>query len=159
MGQSIPHEMYAAALPGGGQRLRGGDLLGAVLGKLEVKRPGLAPLAGKSTLNRLEHAPVGEHRYRRIGHDPAAIENLFVDLFLDSHARAPKHIVLDLDATDDPLHGHQEGRFFHGYYDGYFFWPMRASSCQPLSALPAISARRAGKFFFKMDQATDALRF
>lgn len=82
------------------------------------------PLAGKSTLNRLEHAPEGAPtRYRRIGHDAGAIEDLFVDLFLDAHARAPDRIVLDLDATDDPLHGDQEGRFFHGYYDCYCYLP------------------------------------
>ena len=56
-------------------------------------------------------------RYHQINHDGAAIERLFVDLFLDAHRRAPEQIVLDLDATDDPVHGHQEGRFFHGYYD------------------------------------------
>ena len=73
-------------------------------------------LAGKSTLNRLEHAPTGEpSRYHRIGHDGRAIEDLFVDLFVGAHDKAPERIVLDLDATDDPLHGHQEGRFFHGY--------------------------------------------
>lgn len=104
--------------------LRRDPVLGAVLGRLEARRPGCAPLAGKSTLNRLEHAPDGAHRYRRIGHDAAAIENLFVDLFLDAHERAPQRIVLDLDATDDPIHGHQEGRFFHGYYDCYCYLPL-----------------------------------
>ena len=83
-----------------------------------------APLAGKSTLNRLEHAPAGAHRYRRIGHEPEAIETLFVDLFLDAHGQAPERLILDLDATDDPLHGHQEGRFFHGYYDCYCYLPL-----------------------------------
>ena len=63
-------------------------------------------------------------RYHKISHDKAAIEALFVDLFLEAHARPPKEIVLDLDATDDPLHGHQEGRFFHGYYDGYCYLPL-----------------------------------
>jgi hypothetical protein len=63
-----------------------------------------APLAGKSTLNRLEHAPAGKpSRYHRIGHDGAAIEALFVDLFLDAHRSAPRQIILDLDATDIPL--------------------------------------------------------
>jgi len=83
------------------------------------------PLAGKSTLNRLEHAPEGgPGRYRKIGHDAGAIEHLFVDLFLEAHERAPKRIILDLDATDDPLHGDQEGRFFHGYYDCYCYLPL-----------------------------------
>ena len=53
-----------------------------------------------------------------------AIEQLFVDLFLEAHTRPPERIILDLDATDDPLHGHQEGRFFHGYYDCYCYLPL-----------------------------------
>jgi hypothetical protein len=83
-------------------------------------------LAGKSTLNRLEHAPAGEPgRYHRIGHDAAAIEALLVDLFLEAHRKGPpRQIILDLDATDVPLHGHQEGRFFHGYYDAYCYLPL-----------------------------------
>ena len=97
-----------------------------LLGKLE--RDGEAPglLAGKSTLNRLEHAPgAGKApRYHKIGHDGAAIEKLFVGLFLDAHQTAPRQIVLDLDATDDPLHGDQEGRFFHGDYDCYCYLPL-----------------------------------
>jgi hypothetical protein len=73
----------------------------------------------------LEHAPEGEpSRYHKIGHDGAAIEDLFVELFLDAHAKPPKRIILDLDATDDPIHGHQEGRFFHGYYDCYCYLPL-----------------------------------
>jgi Transposase DDE domain group 1 len=60
-------------------------------------------------------------RYHRTGHDRPAIEKLFVDVFLDPHQKAPRQIVLDLDATDDPLHGDQEGRFFHGYYDCYCY--------------------------------------
>jgi hypothetical protein len=99
-------------------------VLGPVLGRLEARRSRCAPLAGKSTLNRLEHAPVDDHRYRKIAHDPDAIEHLFVDLFLDSHAKPPARITLDLDATDDPIHGRQEGRFFHGYYDGYCYLPL-----------------------------------
>ena len=65
--------------------LRHDPVLGVVLGHLETRRTGCTPLAGKSTLNRLEHAPSGAHRYRRIGHDAIAIEALFVDLFLDAH--------------------------------------------------------------------------
>jgi hypothetical protein len=104
--------------------LRHDPVLATLVGKLEAKRADCAPLAGKSTLNRLEHAPAGPDRYRRIGHDPAAIEGLFVDLFLDAHAKAPARITLDLDATDDPIHGRQEGRFFHGYYDAYCYLPL-----------------------------------
>src|SRR5699024_5182012 len=104
--------------------LRHDPVLGTVLGRLAARRRGRASLAGKSTLNRLEHAPDGAHRYRRITHDPAALEALFVALFLDAHARPPARITLDLDATDDPIHGRQEGRFFHGYYDGYCYLPL-----------------------------------
>jgi hypothetical protein len=105
--------------------LRFDPVLGALSGRLEARHRRCAPLAGKSTLNRLEHAPEGAPgRYHKIGHAGAAIEKLFVDLFIEAHRRPPKRIVLDLDATDDPIHGHQEGRFFHGYYDGYCYLPL-----------------------------------
>jgi hypothetical protein len=105
-------------------QLRFDPVLATLSGKLEAKRKGCAPLAGKSTLNRLEHAPAEPSRYHKVGHDGAAIERLFVDLFLEAHTTPPKEIILDLDATDDPLHGHQEGRFFHGYYDCYCYLPL-----------------------------------
>jgi len=105
-------------------QLRHDPVLAALAGKLTARRKDCAPLAGKSTLNRLEHAPLGPSRYHKIGHDGAAIERLFVDLFLEAHKTPPKEIILDLDATDDPLHGHQEGRFFHGYYDCYCYLPL-----------------------------------
>src|ERR671910_1363612 len=96
--------------------LRHDPVLALLADRLEPKRSDCAPLAGKSTLNRLEHAPLRRgDRYHKIGHDPAALATLFVDLFLEARRRPPKQIVLDLDATDDPLHGQQEGRFFHGY--------------------------------------------
>jgi hypothetical protein len=106
--------------------LRRDPVLGVLLGKLERDGDAPSPLAGKSTLNRLEHAPgAGKTpRYHKINHDGAAIERLFVELFLDADPKAPRQIVLDLDATDDPLHGHQEGRFFHGYYDSYCYLPL-----------------------------------
>ena len=105
--------------------LRFDPVLAALSGKLEARRADCAPLAGKSTLNRLEHAPNGAAtRYHKIGHDGEAIERMFVDLFLEAHSGSPRQIVLDLDATDDPLHGHQEGRFFHGYYDCYCYLPL-----------------------------------
>lgn len=105
--------------------LRHDPVLAALSGKLEAKRSDCAPLAGKSTLNRLEHAPNGTAtRYHKIGHDRRAIERLFVEVFLEAHAAPPREIVLDLDATDDPLHGHQEGQFFHGYYDCYCYLPL-----------------------------------
>ena len=105
--------------------LRHDPVLGALSGCLEARHRRCAALPGKSTLNRLEHAPeAGPGRYHKIGHDGAAIEALFVDLFLEAHKTPPKRIVLDLDATDDPVHGHQEGRFFHGYYDCYCYLPL-----------------------------------
>jgi Transposase DDE domain group 1 len=105
-------------------QLRHDPVLAALAGKLTARRKNCAPLAGKSTLNRLEHAARGPSRYHKIGHDGAAIEGLFVALFLEAHKTAPHQIILDLDATDDPLHGHQEGRFFHGYYDCYCYLPL-----------------------------------
>ena len=104
--------------------LRHDPVLAVLVGKLEAKRSDCAALAGKSTLNRLELSRPEPTRSHKISHDPAAIEALFVDLFLEAHKRAPKQIILDLDATDDPLHGHQEGRFFHGYYDCYCYLPL-----------------------------------
>jgi hypothetical protein len=85
------------------------------------------PLAGSSTLNRLElstpdAAPTD--RYKKIAADPAALDRLLVDVFLESQCKPPREIWLDLDATDDPLHGHQEGRFFHGYYRCYCYLPL-----------------------------------
>jgi hypothetical protein len=104
--------------------LRHDPIMAVLAGKLEAKRPGCAPVAGKSTLNRLELSRPIPTRYHKISHDPDAIEGLLVDLFLEAHRAAPGQIILDLDATDDPLHGHQEGRFFHGYYDGYCYLPL-----------------------------------
>jgi hypothetical protein len=104
--------------------LRHDPVMAVLAGKLEAKRSDCAPLAGKSTLNRLELGRSEPTRYHKISHDPAAIERLFVDVFLEAHRRAPEQITLDLDATDDPLHGHQEGRFFHGYYNCYCYLPL-----------------------------------
>ncbi len=81
-------------------------------------------LAGRSTLNRLERTGTAPSRYHKLVYDRTAIEDGFVDHFLDAHARPPSRIVLDLDATDDPLHGEQEGRFFHGYYRHYCYLPL-----------------------------------
>jgi hypothetical protein len=104
--------------------LRHDPVMAVLAGKLEAGRSDCAPLAGKSTLNRLELSRAEPTRYARIAADTDAIEALLVDLFLDAHAKPPRQITLDLDATDDPLHGHQEGRFFHGYYDGYCYLPL-----------------------------------
>jgi hypothetical protein len=85
-------------------------------------------LAGKSTLNRLELTPQNptgaEQRYKKIIMRTEGIDRLFVDVFLRAHKEAPEEIILDVDATDDPLHGNQEGRFFHGYYMNYCYLPL-----------------------------------
>jgi hypothetical protein len=104
--------------------LRHDPALAVLAGKLAGRRSDCAPLAGKSTLNRLELSGPEPTRYHRVSCDGAAVERLFVSLFLEAQRTAPKQIVLDLDATDDLIHGHQEGRFFHGYYDGYCYLPL-----------------------------------
>jgi len=83
--------------------------------------------AGKSTLNRLELTPRdadAASRYKKIVADPEGMDDLLVDLFLEAHDTAPAEIILDVDATDNPLHGNQEGRFFHGYYRSYCYLPL-----------------------------------
>ena len=84
-------------------------------------------LAGKSTLNRLELTPLdasAASRYKKIVADPEGMDDLLVDLFLEAYDSPPEQIILDVDATDDPLHGNQEGRFFHGYYRSYCYLPL-----------------------------------
>ena len=99
--------------------LRHDPALTAVLDK-----PG-GQLAGKSTLNRLEHASkIGQDRHHKLDHDVSAIERLPVDIFMAAHREPPVRIELDLDATHDPLYGDQEGRHFHGYYDCYCYLPL-----------------------------------
>ena len=105
------------------EQLRQDPLLAVLAGKKDLGEP----LAGKSTLNRLELTPAGSpaaERYHKITYSAEAIDTLLVDLFLQAHARAPRQIVLDLDATDTPLHGRQEARFFHGYYGHYCYLPL-----------------------------------
>ena len=101
------------------EQLRNDPLLGVLSGKRELDEP----LAGKSTLNRLELTG-RTGRYHKIGYSTEAIDRLLVDLFIESHATPPTEIVLDLDATDIPLYGHQPERFFHGYYDSYCYLPL-----------------------------------
>ncbi len=105
------------------EQLRQDPLLGVLAGKRDLGEP----LAGKSTLNRLELTPAGSpaaERYNKISYSAEALDALLVDLFLEAHPRAPREIVLDLDATDTPLHGRQEARFFHGYYGHYCYLPL-----------------------------------
>lgn len=105
--------------------LRRDPVLGLISGKLEARRSNCAVLAGKSTLNRLEHAPKADgDRYRKISVDGEAMKELFVSLFIQAKKTAPRRLILDLDATDDPVHGNQEDRFFHGYYKCYCYLPL-----------------------------------
>jgi hypothetical protein len=104
--------------------LRHDPIFSVLAGKLRARRSDWAAVAGKSTLNRLELSKPEASRYHKISYRPEAVETLFVDLFLEAHRAAPAQIVLDLDATDDPLHGEQEARFFHGYYKNYCYLPL-----------------------------------
>ena len=97
---------------------------GTVLGQREPGHKDCAPLSGKSTLNRLELTATGKvTKERKIVVDFAKPDALLIDLFLQAHAQEPEEIVLDLDATDVPLHGDQQGKFLHGYYRQYCYLP------------------------------------
>ena len=106
--------------------LRKDKALQASVGRLQPRRADCQPLAGKSTLNRLELAAGGTdaRRARRIAVDFERLDELLVDLLLESYARVPRKIVLDIDATDVPLYGQQEERFYHGYYKEYVYMPL-----------------------------------
>lgn len=106
-------------------QLRKDPLFAVLAGKLEAIRADCEAVAGKSTLNRLElHPQAGSSPYHKITLNEDAMQRLFVELFLDSHSQPPAQILLDLDATDAPVHGEQEDRFFHGYYDHYCYLPL-----------------------------------
>ncbi len=136
--QLVAQRVYALALGyedlNDHDSLRLDPLLATLVGKADPtgaerlrRRDRGKALAGKSTLNRLELTPpdaTAASRYQKIVARPEAIERLFVDLFLQAHRQPPTQIILDLDATDDPLHGHQEGRFFHGYYKEFCYLPL-----------------------------------
>jgi hypothetical protein len=114
--------------------LRNDSLLAVMVGKEDPtgsdrirKRDKGKPLAGKSTLNRLELTPVRANkrsRYKKITVSRQAVDTFFIDVFVQSYGEPPSMIMLDLDATDDPVHGHQLGRFFHGYYGNYCYLPL-----------------------------------
>ena len=114
--------------------LRNDPLLAVLVGKKDPtgkkrirKRDKGKPLAGKSTLNRLELTPVRANkrsRYKKVTVNKHQVDAFFTNVFLQSYDRPPSPIVLDLDATDDTVHGHQLGRFFHGYYKNYCFLPL-----------------------------------
>jgi hypothetical protein len=101
------------------EQLRSDPLLGVLSGKRELDEP----LAGKSTLNRLELTG-RSGRYHKISYSDEAVDRLLADLYIESHTTMPEQIVMDLDATDIPLYGHQPERFFHGYYDSYCYLPL-----------------------------------
>jgi hypothetical protein len=129
VGEMLAQRIYGLALGyedlNDHEQLRHDPLLAVLAGKREVNDP----LAGKSTLNRLELAPEGteaaaQDRYHKITYSTEALDHLLVDIFLQAHPRPPADIVLDLDVTDTPLHGEQEDRFFHGYYGHYCYLPL-----------------------------------
>jgi hypothetical protein len=102
------------------EQLRNDPVFGVLAGREDLD----APLAGKSTLNRMELGAGAQDRYKKITFWKEALDELLVKVFLESYPTAPEEIVLDVDTTDLPLHGHQEGRFFHGYYDEYCYLPL-----------------------------------
>ena len=102
------------------EQLRTDPVFGILAGREELEQP----LAGKSTLNRMELGTGANDRYKKITFWKNWIDELFVKMFLESYQTAPDKIILDVDTTDLPLHGKQEGRFFHGYYDNYCYLPL-----------------------------------
>jgi hypothetical protein len=127
LGELLAQRIYGLALGyedlNDHEELRRDPLLAVMAGKRKLEEP----LAGKSTLNRLELTPTGsalDDRYHKITYSSAALDSLLVDIFLESYAKAPREIVLDLDVTDTPLYGQQEDRFFHGYYNQYCYLPL-----------------------------------
>lgn len=134
----IAQRIYALALGyedlNDHDELRNDPLVAVMVGKKDItgknrirKRDKGKPLAGKSTLNRLELTPIRankDSRYKKITLNKESVDTFFTDVFLQSYDKPPSTIVLDLDATDDLVHGHQLGRFFHGYYKNYCFLPL-----------------------------------
>jgi hypothetical protein len=102
------------------EQLRKDPVFGILAGRQELEEP----LAGKSTLNRMELGAGTKDRYKKITFWKEAIDELLVKVFVESYAQAPAQIILDVDTTDLPLHGNQEGRFFHGYYGSYCYLPL-----------------------------------
>jgi hypothetical protein len=102
------------------EQLRKDPVFGILAGREELGEP----LAGKSTLNRMELGAGTKDRYKKITFWKDAVDEVLVKVFIESYATAPAEIILDVDTTDLPLHGKQEGRFFHGYYDNYCYLPL-----------------------------------
>jgi hypothetical protein len=125
VGQMLRQRVYALALGyediNDHEQLRNDPLLRVLAGKAE---PDKEALAGKSTLNRMELGDGTPNRYKKITFWRDTIDDLLVEVFLEAHASAPDEIVLDIDTTDFAIHGEQEGRFYHGYYDHYCYLPL-----------------------------------
>jgi len=135
VGELVSQRVYGLALGyedlNDHDELRRDPVLALLAGKSDVsgqrrrrERDRGQPLAGKSTLQRLERTTDGVDRYQKIRCDSAAIDRLLVDVFVEAHLQEPSEVLLDIDATDSPLHGQQEGRFFHGYYGHYCYLPL-----------------------------------
>ena len=124
VGEMVAQRIYGLALGyedlNDHDQLRTDPVFGMLVNSMEMDEP----LAGKSTLNRLELGAGAQDRYKKITFWKESIDRLLVDLFLEAHPSAPARIVLDIDTTDLPLHGTQEGRFFHGYYHNYIYLPL-----------------------------------
>jgi hypothetical protein len=124
VGEMLSQRIYGLALGyedlNDHEQLRTDPVFGILAGKQNLAEP----LAGKSTLNRLELGTGVKDRYKKIAFRQEAVDELLVSVFIESRAPAPDEIVLDMDTTDLPLHGKQEGRFFHGYYDNYCYLPL-----------------------------------
>ncbi|MGA7934348.1 MAG: IS1380 family transposase [Kovacikia sp.] len=121
------------------EQLRHDPMFGIAVGKLASEQVRCAPLAGKSTLNRLEQAmhvetDLSEQRYVKFCLNPSQMESLLVELFLEQQGKAPKQIILDLDVSDEPVHGNQEQSFFNGYYDHECYAPLFIFCGRPLLA-------------------------
>ncbi len=125
VGEMLAQRIYGLALGyedlNDHEQLRHDPLLAVLAGKRELEEP----LAGKSTLNRMELTPAAAaDRYHKISYAAERLDALLVDIFLEAHTKPPAEVVLDLDVTDTPLHGEQEARFFHGYYGEYCYLPL-----------------------------------
>ena len=123
LGEMVRQRVYGLALGyedlNDHEQLRSDPLIAVLAGRRQLDQP----LAGKSTLNRLELSGRSQ-RYHKISYSAEKLDHLLCDVYIESCAQEPERIILDLDATDIPLHGHQPERFFHGYYDGYCYLPL-----------------------------------
>ena len=149
--QMIRQRVYALALGyedlNDHEQLRQDPLLSALAGKAQ---PGTEPLAGKSTLNRMELGTGIASRYKKITFWRDSVDELLVSVFLEAHPVAPQQIVLDIDTTDLALHGNQEGKFYHGYYKHYCYLPLYifcgdhvlCARLRPSSIGPAVGSRK-----------------